>query len=145
MKKLLLLFLLITLTSCQETSPLNFCDTKDHDYDEIAERIITWEAIFSIQKADYYCYIFSTRCSHCNNIKSLVISTALDNDNFFFVLFISDIPISSDVSNTIGATSYIDVTVLGTPTLLRIENGMLTMNIAGENQITQYLEKPCKT
>ena len=145
MKKPLLSILLFLVTSCTQTPIKKKCEILEHDYDEIADLIISWENIFSIPKDDYYCYVFSTRCSHCKNIKDLVISNALEMDNFFFVLFTSDIPISSDVSNTIGATSYLDVSILGTPTLLRIEKHILTMNIAGENQITSNLEKPCKS
>lgn len=145
MKTLLLPITLLLLTCCFNPKPSYQCEIREHDYDEIADQIISWENIFSINQDDHYCYIFSTRCSHCNNIKNLVIETALETDNYYFVLFDSTIPISGNVENTIGATSYSDVSILGTPTLLRIENSMLTMNIAGEKQITEYLQKPCNS
>lgn len=145
MKKLLLSIALLLLTCCSNPKPSYQCEIREHDYDEIVDQIISWENIFSIKQNDYYCYIFSTRCSHCNNIKNLVIETALQMDNFYFVLFDSTIPISGDVENTIGAMSCSDISILGTPTLLRIENSTLTMNIAGEKQITEYLQKPCNS
>ena len=145
MKKLLLSITLLLLTCCSNPKSNYQCEIREHDYDEIADQIINWENLFSIHQDDYYCYIFSTRCTHCNNIKNLVIDTALEMDNFYFVLFDSTIPISGYVQNTIGATSYSDVSILGTPTLLRIENSTLTINIAGEKQITEYLQKPCNS
>ena len=86
-------------------------------------------------------YIYSITCSKCNAIKQDVIEYGLTHPNFYFMsIHKNDIPIlDKDINLTIGAKTYSEVFILGTPTLLEIKNGMLLNNIAGSNAITYFI------
>lgn len=141
MKKLILLVTL-TLLSCskvelQTSEETTICSSYDYDY--FASRTIDFNNIFNFDY-DYEVYIFSKSCRHCENIKDLVLSYALLNNDLYFVEFSNSIPLTNDISSTIGVDRYEDVYILGTPTLLVIKSKVLTANIAGEKNITNYIE-----
>ena len=147
MYKLLFLPLLISLTGCQ-SSTLSAVESEsflsllsEHNYDEIETKNILWDDLFDQTSDDYYVYVYSKTCSHCNNIKDTVIETALNYENFFFVNFNQDIPILESIDTTIGAKEVDDVGILGTPTLLEIYFQTLILNVAGEDQVVKKLAK----
>lgn len=112
----------------------------EHDYVEVEDRIIPWDDLFNKESNRYYCYVFSKTCSHCNEIKNNVIDYALKNDNFFFVEYGKHIPLTDDITPTIGATSIDNVTIMGTPTLLGLINHTLIENIAGSKKVLDKIQ-----
>ena len=135
-----LTFLLVgckkSVTSSEITS---ISETIAYDYDVVQEKMIMWNDLFSIEKEKYSKYIYSTRCGHCNEIKQEVISHALNDDSFYFVEYNQNIPITDNVESTIGKSSVEDISILGTPTLLVIENKILIKNIAGAKAILEAI------
>ena len=135
-----LTFLLVgckkSVTSSEITS---ISETIAYDYDVVQEKMIMWNDLFSIEKEKYSTYIYSTRCGHCNEIKQEVISHALNDDSFYFVEYNQNIPITDNVEPTIGKSSVEDISILGTPTLLVIENKILIKNIAGAKAILEAI------
>ena len=135
-----LTFLLVgckkSVTSSEITS---ISETIAYDYDVVQEKMIMWNDLFSIEKEKYSTYIYSTRCGHCNEIKQEVISHALNDDSFYFVEYNQNIPITDNVESTIGKSSVEDISILGTPTLLVIENKILIKNIAGAKAILEAI------
>ena len=59
-----------------------------HDYFEVADKTITWQKAFDVDLPDYFIYCYSPTCSHCSEIKDLMIETALSRDNVFFIIFL---------------------------------------------------------
>ena len=113
----------------------------EHDYNEIEELLISWGDIFKIEDPRYYVYFYSETCSHCKNIKNEVIGYSLSNQTpMYFVTFNKEVVVSHDISNTIGLTSVEGLSILGTPSLLDIESGVIVQNIAGETAILNYLK-----
>ena len=140
------LIALTLLASCANTSSIKPTDdvlqVSEHDYSEIEDRIIPWEDLFTKESNRYYCYVFSKTCSHCNEIKNNVIDYALKNDNFFFVEYGKHIPLTDDITATIGATSIDNVAIMGTPTLLGLINHTLIENIAGSKKVLEKIQNP---
>lgn len=141
------LLCLSLLVSCTNSSPQNTGDNKgekreigEHDYSEIVDRKIAWEETFSQEPYQYYCYIYSETCSHCNKIKNVVIDYALNHAGIYFVEFKKNIPLLNDVSRTIGATDIEHAGILGTPTLYYLINHTLIENIAGSQNVVKKLE-----
>ena len=138
--KLVFLPCLFTLLSCQhEDESFSISETTEHEYDEVMDKEITWNEMFSIEQSQYLIYFYSTTCSHCKEIKNQIIEYALSNDNFFFIKYSDDVIIAPEVKSTIGATSPCDVAILGTPSLVEIENGVLINNLAGVKEIMNFL------
>lgn len=138
------LLLIPFLVSCGLTNTKEleseYSNISPHDYSEVDDKLILWENVFFQEDDFYYCYIFSKTCSHCNAIKDYVIDYALRKNNMYFVEYNKDIPIMSDVSSTIDATSIDNIGILGTPTLLEVFNHALISNVAGEKNILQKLQ-----
>ncbi len=106
-----------------------------HEYNEINDKKITWNSIFSLAKTQYFVYFFSKNCSHCNQIKNDIISYALTDENFYFVEDSKDTVLLDDVSQTIGLNSIDHFGILGFPSLVKIENNFCVLNIAGAHNI----------
>ena len=142
-------FLLVTpllLGGCSLTKKEQKIETKniqipeaDHEYFEVDKYLINWDDIFLQNIDNYYVYIYSQTCSHCQQLKNWIISEALKRGDIFFVKGSMKDSLSSDVSNTIGATSIDNLSIEGYPTLLRIEEKTLVKNVAGNSKILELL------
>ena len=111
-----------------------------HDYSEVVDRTILWEETFNQEPYSYYCYIYSKTCSHCQEIKDIVIDYALNHADFYFIEYNKSIPVFNDVSRTIGATDTEHAGILGTPTLYYLINNTLIENIAGSQNVVKKLQ-----
>lgn len=142
MKRLILLPITLLLLSCS-TSKENLAEssfTSAYDYLDVEDRFMAWSDLL-IREGNYYCYIFSQYCTHCENIKQAVISKALTTEYFYFIAFQKDIiPIIADVGATIGRTDISQIGILGTPTIMEIDNHMVKCNEAGEKAVLSFLE-----
>ena len=141
MKRLLLLPAICCLMACsQPNNASSLAEYIEHDYLEIKDKEIIWSDLFS--KGDhYYCYIYSEYCTHCEQIKNQVIEKALNMDNFFLIHFQKNIPVLTDISATIRETDINKMGILGTPTLIEIENQAVNQHAAGEKEVVKLLEK----
>lgn len=139
----LTLLIFVAVLSCDVVydKQSQFCDLRtDRSYDEISDKMILWSEIFNVISSDYLVYVYSAYCGHCLSIKNLVIGTALcEIEEIYFVTYSSEVVIAQDVENTIGVASVDAIWIRGYPTLLRIYDGILIMNIAGASAISDYL------
>ncbi len=140
MNKILLLpVLVLFITGCaskekEETKPFDYCDVTD--------LTISWNQILSVKSNDYYTYIYSSTCGHCNEIKQIVISYALGNyGSLYFVEFNKDISRINDPLSTIDKSSIEDLGIVGTPSMFRIKDHIVIENIVGSKQIIETLTK----
>ena len=141
--KLIFLPCLFSLISCREVVKEDSeTITSEHDYEEIKDREIAWNDIFTIDIPQYFVYFYSPNCSHCKEIKNVIIEYALEDGNMYFVRFSDEVVVSFDIKNTIGITSIDELSILGTPSLIEIIDNVLISNIAGSKAILNYLEIP---
>ena len=139
-----LLFLLLTplLISCQEAQESTPVEEEKMplDYSDFEDLHLEWKNLFSPAKSLYFVYIYSISCGHCSQIKDDVL-TFINNqkDLFYLMEYSKEIPTSNNVAETIGKEKVEEISILGTPTLLNVSNGSLTLNIAGEKDILDYL------
>ena len=143
MKRLFLIPFALLLLSCkQPNNPSKDSSLyQDYDYDDVEERFISWLDLLNFD-GNYYCYIFSPYCRHCENIKQIVISKELAMDTFYFIRFDKDvIPIIKNPELTIGQNDISQIGIIGTPTLMEIDNYSIKVNIAGEKAIVDFLKK----
>ena len=112
----------------------------EHNYSEASEYELTWEAIFDVNEDQYYVYVYSTTCSHCDELKNYIVEKALQREDVYFIKGTSRDQITSDSSKLIGAQKSDDVWILGYPSLLKISSQKVTKNLAGVNQIKSELK-----
>lgn len=141
MKKKLLSLTFILLTLLSSCSIINGSDLIYEDYNQLEEYQITWKDLFSQSNSEYFVYIYSLSCLHCQNIKEEVISFVIgEKYPTYLIEYTKDIPISNNVEDCIGTSSYVEVTIKGTPSLLQIKNGYLILNVAGSKEILSVLD-----
>ena len=143
MKKIKMLLLFISLLSGCGVSNQNTSLTLEEesqivDYDMVKEKHIEWSQLLSISQETYSCYVYSPQCGHCNEIKIDIINYSLSKDNFYFIKYDNSIPIITDIESTIG-NNLEEIGIKGTPSLLVVENGVLTKNIAGAKAILELI------
>ena len=141
MKKKLLSLTFILLTLLSSCSITNHSDLIYEDYNQLEEYQITWRDLFSQSNSEYFVYIYSLSCLHCQNIKEEVICFVISEKYpTYLIEYTKDIPISNNVEDCIGSSSYVEVTIKGTPSLLQIKNGYLILNVAGSKEILSVLD-----
>ena len=140
MKKLLLITTLINLTLLTSCVSIKVSELTKQDYKDIEQYKITWKDLFSQANSEYFVYIYSVSCSHCNDIKRDIINFVLNQTYPTYVIeYNKEIPISSYVEDSIGSTRFEYVSIIGTPSLLQIVEGVLSLNVAGSKEILQIL------
>ena len=142
-RKFLTLLLVPLLAGC--SSIKEEVEQKDEqkllDYSDFEELFLGWNDLFSPAKSQYFVYIYSFSCLHCAHIKKEVLSTIDSHRELFYLMeYSEDIPTSFNVSETIGKERVEEVYIMGTPTLIEITNHYVGLNIAGEKEITSYLQ-----
>ena len=140
--KILTMLLLPLLAGCSVTHKEAKTSTEQNalDYSDFSNLNLEWKNLFFPAKSQYFVYIYSFSCLHCAHIKKEVLSTIKEHKELFYLIeYSDDIPISSNVSETIGKERIEEVSILGTPTLIEISNHYVALNIAGEKEITSYL------
>ncbi|MBR2507108.1 MAG: hypothetical protein IKB70_09495 [Bacilli bacterium] len=141
MKKKLLSLTFTFLTLLSSCSITNDSDLIYEDYNQLEEYQITWKDLFSQSNSEYFVYIYSLSCLHCQNIKEEIISFVISEKYpTYLIECTKDIPISNNIEDCIGSSSYVDVVIKGTPSLLQIKNGYLILNIAGSKEILSVLD-----
>ena len=113
---------------------------KDYDYEDVSKLQIDWKNAFSLTKTQYFLYFYSKTCGHCEQIKNSIIEYALSSiDDFYFVEYVEEIPLTTNIELTIGAESWDDFAIRGTPSLAKIENKKVVCNLCGTNDILSFL------
>ena len=116
-------------------------EQKQRDYLDYEDIALEWKDLFLPAKSQYFVYIYSISCLHCERIKEDVLEAIdLNLDAFYLIHYTSEIQTKSNVSETIGKEKVEEVYILGTPTLLEISDHHIALNIAGENAILDYLQ-----
>ena len=150
MKHLLKTCLLIaaTLSSCfssEEKSSKPSVSTyptstnEELTYDDVKDKMIYWSNIFAIDSNAYYVYFFSKTCTHCQNLKPLILKEAIKRDDIYFVEESKEVVFVKNTSSTIGLTSIEGFGIIGYPSLVKIEEKTLTKNLAGIPSIRSEL------
>lgn len=144
MKQIVLTLLFVPLLiSCQsEQKTLIHEDSELLDYEDFMDIKLEWKNLFSPAKSQYFVYIYSVSCGHCERIKEEVLNYIYDDRESYYLMECCDeIPLSVTTDETFGKTTIDEVSILGTPTLLQITEGYLSLNIAGEKMILDFLAR----
>ena len=145
-RKFLFLLPLVMLGSCtpeEEKSNPNsnplYINEDVYSYSDVKGKEILYSNIFGIELDSYYVYFFSKTCSHCDNLKPFMVPKIQDRKDIFIVEASEQVVFLEDVSVTIGVSSIENFGILGYPSLVKIEEKVVTKNIAGINPIKNEL------
>ena len=111
-----------------------------YSYDDIVDITIKWDDIFAMTPRNYFVYFYSPYCGHCQSIKDLAINYSKCGEiTMYFVEASTEVVVAKDTHLTIGVTSIEQLWILGYPSLVKIESGVVVINIAGANAIKEIL------
>lgn len=137
---ILLLTPLIAGCSSQQGEVVKADEQIALDYSDFKELQLKWKDLFLPAKSQYFVYFYSNSCQHCEKIKEEVLQTIDKNrDLFYLTEFSTEVQTGFNVMETIGKERIEEVYIMGTPSLIEISNHYVALNIAGENEIIDYL------
>ena len=143
-KCLLYLAPLFSLFGCSQQNETKVQETEtlvvNHDYDEVGDYELMWDTMFDVETEQYYVYIYSTTCSHCEDLKNYIIEKAISNKNIYFVKGSSKDQIGNTANKQKYAENPGDIWILGYPSLIQISRKKCTKNLAGTVQIKGELK-----
>lgn len=134
---------LIFLVSC--TPEASSSSNQSSQFDEmIPESLkINWSDSFKQEDEEYLVFFYSDTCSHCHEIMGDVIAFTEENiKQTYFANIISSegkMPIVKGGDPITGVDDISDFYILGTPTLIEIEEGTVTSHIPGKDAILTFL------
>lgn len=144
-RKLLFLLPLLMLGSCnkeeEKTNPNypSYTSVETYSYSDVKDKEILYSNIFGMEQNSYYVYFYSRTCSHCNDLKPFIIPKIIERNDIYLVEASEQVVILEDISVTIGVSSIENFGILGYPSLVKIEEKVVTKNIAGINPIKNEL------
>ena len=132
-------------SSCETKRPIHFDSNSSpnsltkHDYSEVREKRILWNEIFSQKNDQYFVYFYSLTCAHCESIKDRMIEYSLYKDNIYFVQSSEQIILGFDENVSLGAVSSDELSLLGYPSLIEINQKVCVFICSGEDKIISKL------
>lgn len=112
---------------------------QNHDYNEVKNKTINFDEIFKQKNEQYFVYFYSLTCSHCGLIKNQMIEYGLSHENIYFVQASEDVKISENTDSVVGATSIEEISILGYPSLLEINQKVCVFITSGSDNIISKL------
>lgn len=112
----------------------------NYSYSDVLKFQISYESLLKMKDFEYFAYIYSANCLHCESIKNEVISFALEEKYpMYFITYTLDIPVLQHIESTINQNTLDKVGILGTPSLIQIIDGHVKLNVCGGDIITSIL------
>ena len=146
MKLRTLPFLITALiASCSPGKSESTSKNAIHEYEIVEKQSIDLVDCLSQEEDKYLVFVHSKTCLHCQEIIEDVISFASSNTMKTYFLDISKqgnkIPLCSAGEIEQGINRVEDIKIAGTPTLLEVEEGIITFNIAGKDSCLSFLNE----
>lgn len=108
-----------------------------YDYEEFSSYKIEYETILLQAPSSYDVYLYSLRCGHCNEIKNEVLSY-LSSTQFYFLV---DYGAYLDNKKDDNEDKNDGLTIIGTPTLLKISNREVIYSLVGKSEIIKHIRE----
>ena len=133
------------LTACSPVQSIESSKNAVEEYDILIEQEILWTDCLSQEEPHYLVFAYSEKCSYCHEIMGDVLDFAASGIvKTYFVDIKKEpnvVPISNDIDETIGATNVGDIFIMGTPTILEIENNTIKANVPGKDYCLTFLNE----
>ena len=143
----LLIVSLTTLAIVASCSPAKDVTIIKNTYSEqeiVIENQIPWLDILKQEESNYIVFVYSEKCAHCHDMIDEIVDFA-NNDilkTYFVDTLQNDIPIT--INNEIGMSEIEEVSIVGTPTIIEVEKGIVMSNIPGIDDCLSFLNEKRK-
>ena len=115
------------------------------EYEVPIEQEIFLKDSLSQNESQYLVFFHSDTCSHCKEIMGDVLSFCKENILKLYFLNIrtptNEIKTCPKEEIVVGINNYEDLRIAGTPTIIKVENGKTTANVAGKEDCLALLNQ----
>ncbi|NLZ15937.1 MAG: hypothetical protein GXY27_04635 [Erysipelotrichaceae bacterium] len=137
--------MLFTLLACRSPQTSFSNSHYSNEIDVASNYQIAWQDLLKQEEENYLVFVYSEWCNNCHDIWDDVISFVNQKAiTLYFVDInrsINNIPISADIESTYGAKEVGEISIMGTPTILEIFNGVLFANVGGKQACLNLLSE----
>lgn len=117
------------------------CSKERLNYSAFNDIHILWDEIFEMESYQYYVYLYSTSCVHCQSIEGIILPFARKNKDAFYLLKeTGSFVYKEEIEKTIGANTIENFYVQGVPTLVLITDHKIMVHLLGKTQIIGYIK-----
>ena len=138
-----LLFVSLTslaiVASCSPSIDTTNIENAIEQEEYINNHEILWLDVLKQEENNYLVFIYSETCGHCHDMMDEIIDFAKSEilPTYFINTQNYEVPIFKEIKENI--TSIDELGILGTPSILEIENKVVIRNIAGIDKCLSFL------
>ena len=135
----------VAFTSCTGSKSESSNKNAIQEYGIISQQEINLADCLSQNEEDYLVFFHSETCGHCKEIIEDVIAFAESNiiKTYFLNVSKSENKVERCLRDEIeiGIDNVDDLKIVGTPTIVEVENGVTTANVAGKESCLAFLNE----
>ena len=139
------LLVVATIASCTPKESQSSNKNASKEYGIVTDQEILLADCLSQKEENYIIFFHSDKCEHCKQIIEDVTEFASLNilKTYFVNVAKSEnkIKICQPIDLTIGVTDVNDLAIVGTPSIVEVENGMTIANAPGKESCLTYLNE----
>ena len=143
--RILSLLIVAMFTSCTPATSEQSNKNAWDEYDIVNKNQIEWSNILSQKEDHYLVFFYSETCPHCHEIMGdvIVFSESEIVTTYFLDIKKSEtkIPIKKEIDETIGKSDFNDVFIMGTPTIIEVEERLVKANVPGKDNCLTLLNE----
>ena len=137
--------LAVVFTSCSPSKSESTSKNAIQEYEIVSKQEINLSECLSQEEEQYLVFFHSDTCGHCKEIMEDVVLFASSNIMKMYFLNVAKTENRIDRCSLdeieVGVDQVDDLKIVGTPTIMEIENGVTTMNVAGKDDCLKFLNE----
>ena len=139
------LIVVAMIASCTPKESQSSKQNASKEYGIVTDQEILLADCLSQEERNYIIFFHSDKCEHCKQIIDDVIEFAAENIlKTYFVNIAKNenkIKICQPIDLTIGVTDVNELAIVGTPTIIEVEEGMTIANAPGKESCLMFLNE----
>ena len=109
------------------------------DFEVVVNNSIAWPEILNQEEKSYIIFFYSETCAYCHEMQQEVIDFAITCPLKTYFLNTSENTVPIKENKVINVKNYEEASITGTPTILEVNDAVITDNIAGIDDCLTYL------
>lgn len=108
----------------------------NYEYEDLGDKLVSWENISLIDREHYYVYFFSRTCSHCQRIKNLMIAKLLERRIYYACEVTNSVRFCSEMTDDVPPPR---ICIIGYPSIVEVKYLEVVKNVAGADEVLSFI------
>lgn len=108
----------------------------NYEYEDLGDKLVSWENVSLIDREHYYIYFFSRTCSHCQRIKNLMIAKLLERRIYYACEVTNSVWFCSEMTNDVPPPR---ICIIGYPSIIEVKYLEVINNVAGADEVLSFI------